>query len=274
MATEKTQSDENCSYVCKFRRIDERLLKLLSDREIYIPTVAGVNDPLEGIFTEGLLFRNTFAPTKEVFFDNAPQATEDMKTYLQTAGVYCVSEHKKKWHSSNFLPMWASYADDHSGVCLVFKRKPLTDARFKWVKVEYVTHPHNHKDSRLQTLKPPQFSSDLFGTAQAKLAKKYDYWEYVRELRLVAQPECTGHQPLDKFFDLHAVVFGFKAKKENILKVLNQLPDDFKQTLLNSADRGIFQVIKPNSLFMYESLKDFRPLLRLKPKLSFEWGAE
>jgi hypothetical protein len=110
-------------------------------------------------------------------------------------------------------------------------------------------------------LQPPQFNPDLFGTAQAKLAKKYDYWQYERELRLVAQPECTGYQPMDKFFDLHALVFGFKVEPEDILRVLNQLPDDLKQTLLNSSDRGIFQVIKPHSLHMPKSLKDLRPFL-------------
>lgn len=259
MNTENTHSEKSCSYVCKFRRIDERSLKLLSDREIYIPTVAEVNDPLEGIMTEGLLFANTAASTGEEFFNDTAQAVEDMKSYLPTVGIYCVSEHKKKWHSSNFLPMWASYADDHQGVCIVFQRKPLADARFKWVSVEYVTHPHNYRASHPQMMQPPQFNPDLFGTAQAKLAKKYDYWQYERELRLVAQPECTGYQPMDKFFDLHALVFGFKAEPEDILRVLNQLPDDLKQILMSSSDRGVFQVIKPSSLFMLESLKDLRP---------------
>ena len=59
---------------------------------------------------------------------------------------------------------------------MVFKRKPLTDERFKWVKVEYVTHRDNDRGEQARRITPPTFTQDLFGNAQAKLAKKYDYW--------------------------------------------------------------------------------------------------
>ena len=157
--------EEDHSYVCKFREINEKFLSLLPKLEIYIPTVAQLNDPLEGVLTEGYAVSC-----------NPPPVKSDVESYLQTVGVYSVSIHKQKWHGSNFLPMWASCANNHSGVCMVFKRKPLTDERFKWVKVEYVTHRDNDRGEQARRITPPTFSQDLFGNAQAKLAKKYDYW--------------------------------------------------------------------------------------------------
>lgn len=253
MSVEMFPIEEDHPYVCKFRDInDEKFLSLLPNLKIYIPTVAQLNDPLEGVLTEGYLWGC-----------NPPPVKIEVESYLQTVGVYSVSMHKLNWHGSNFLPMWASYANNHSGVCMVFKRKPLTDERFKWVKVQYVTHPHNHKSEQAQCLMPPTFTQDLFGNAQAKLSKKYDYWRHEHEFRLIAQPGCTGHQAMDQFFDLHALVFGFSAKPDEILKVLNQLPDDTKHKLMSTDDVGIFQVVKPNTLFMIQPLDNLRQALKL-----------
>lgn len=244
--------EEDHSYVCKFREINEKFLSLLPKLEIYIPTVAQLNDPLEGVLTEGYAVSC-----------NPPLVKSDVESYLQTVGVYSVSIHKQKWHGSNFLPMWASYANNHTGVCLVFKRKPITDKRFKWVKVEYVTHQHNLTSEQPQRLTPPTFTQDLFGNAQVKLAMKYDYWQHERELRLIAQPECTGRQAMEQFFELHALVFGFSAERADILKVLNKLPDEAKHKLMNSEDTGIYQVFKPDSLFMIRPLENMRDFLKL-----------
>lgn len=252
MRVENSPFEEDHPCVCKFRHINENFLNLLPKLEIYIPTVAQLNDPLEGVLTEGYAAICNPIPVKG-----------DVESYLQTVGVYSVSVYRKSWHASNFLPMWASYANNHTGVCMVFKRKPLQDERFKWVKVEYVTHHHNDRGEQARPITPPTFTQDLFGNAQAKLTKKYDYWKHERELRLIAQPECTGRQAMDQFFELHAMVFGFSAKNEDILKVLNQLPDEAKQELMHAEDAGIYQVVKPDSEFMVRPLKNMRELLKI-----------
>ena len=82
---------------------------------------------------------------------------------------------------------------------------------------------------------------------------------------------------MDQFFELHAMVFGFSAEQADILKVLNQLPDDAKEKLMKAHDMGIYQVINPQPMLAHapqsiSPLEDLRPLLGLKPRLSFEWG--
>lgn len=253
MHVENSPLEEDHPYVCKFRDInDENFLNLLPEMEIYIPTVAQLNDPLEGVLSEGYSTHCSPLPNNS-----------DVESYLHRVGVYSVSIHRKSWHASNFLPMWTSYANNHKGVCMVFKRKPLHDERFKWVKVEYVTHRDNDRGEQARRIRPPKLTQDLFGNAQAKLAKKYDYWQHERELRLIAEPGCTGHQALDQFFELHAMVFGFSAKQADILKVLNQLPDVAKQKLMHTENAGIYQVVKPDSEFMIRSLKNMRELLKI-----------
>ena len=264
MSVEMFPIEEDHPYVCKFRVIDENFLNLLPNLEIYIPTVAQLNDPLEGVL-------GGFC------FNESTPSSHEIQTYLLKVGIYSVSIHKLNWHASNFLPMWASYANNHTGVCMVFKRKPLSDERFKWVKVEYVTHWHNHASKQPYVATTPVFTDDLFGNAQLQLSKKYDYWQHERELRLIAQPEYAGRQAMDQFFDLHAVVFGFGAKQADILRVLNQLPNDTKEKLLIANDMGIFQVVDPQPTRaqrppQISPLEDLRPLLQLKPRLSFEWG--
>lgn len=266
MRVENSPLEEEHPYVCKFRDInDEKFLSLLPKLEIFIPTVAQLNDPLEGLLS-GFSF-NKSTPSRQ-----------EIQKYLLTVGVYSVSIHKLRWHASNFLPMWASYAKNHTGVCMVFKRKPLDDERFKWVKVEYVAHLHNHASDQPFPVESPTFTQDLFGNTQLHLSKKYDYWQYERELRLIAQPGSTGRRAMDQFFELHAIVFGFSAEQADILKALNQLPEETKEKLMNAHDMGIYQVINPQPAMAHappsiSPLKDLRPLLELKPKPSFEWGA-
>lgn len=288
MSVETSPIEEDYPYVCKFREINENFLSLLPNLEIYIPTVEQLNDPLEGVLTEGYsishdhLLTLEHEPTESQVnaFSSALNAHKKSVTdYLQKVGVYSVSIHKQNWHRSNFLPMWASYANHHTGVCMVFKRKPLSDERFKWVKVEYVTHQDNYRGGQARRITPPTFTQDLFGNAQAKLSEKYDYWQHERELRLIAQPGTTGRQAMGQFFDLHAMVFGFSTKQTDILKVLNLLPDDTKEKLMRADDMGIFRVIKPqpiqeNHLPPVLPLENLWPLLGLMPGLSFEWGAE
>jgi hypothetical protein len=254
MNVENSTLEEDQPYVCKFRNINDNFLNLLPNLEIYIPTVAELNDPLEGVLTEGY----------SCGFDSPP-VKHKVESYLQTVGVYSVSMYKQSWRASNFLPMWASYANNHAGVCMVFKRKPLRDERFK---VEYVEHRHNHASEQPFCVTPPSFTEDLFRNAQHKLCKKYDYWQHERELRLIAQPKHTGRQAMDQFFDLHAMVFGFNAEQADILRVLNQLPDEIKEKLMNAHDMGIYQVINPQPMLAHappsiSPLKDLRPLLGL-----------
>lgn len=286
MSVEIFPIEEDYPYVCKFRDINENFLNLLPNSEIYIPTVAQLNDPLEGVLTEGYLISHDHLPILEqepsesqihAHFAALSAHKKSVTDYLQKVGIYSVSIHKRNWHASNFLPMWASYANNHKGVCMVFKRKPLHDERFKWVKVEYVTNSDNDRSEQPRRITPPTFTHDLFGNAQAKLSKKYDYWQHERELRLIAQPESTGLQAMDQFFELHAMVFGFSAEQADILLVLNQLPDETKEKLMKAHDMSIYQVINPQPMLAHAQpsispLKDLRPLLGLKPKLSFEWG--
>ncbi|WP_291933633.1 DUF2971 domain-containing protein [Limnohabitans sp.] len=266
---ENSPLEEDQPYVCKFREINENFLNLLPNLEIYIPTVAQLNDPLEGVLSEG--YATDFSPLP---------TNSDVESYLHRVGVYSVSIHRKSWHASNFLPMWTSYANNHKGVCMVFKRKPLQDERFKWVNVDYVTHRDNDRGEQARRITPPTFTQDSFGNAQAKLSKKYDYWQHERELRLIAQPGSTGRQAMDQFFELNAMVFGFSAEQPDILKVLNQLPDDTKEKLLMGDDMGIFRANKPQPmkdgfgrLQQVNPPENIKPLLGLKKRLSFEWGA-
>ena len=84
---EKHPSGNEFTCVCKFREINENFLNLLPNLEIYIPTVAQLNDPLEGVLTEGCSWGC-----------NPPPVKSDMESYLQRVGVYSVSIHKQKWH--------------------------------------------------------------------------------------------------------------------------------------------------------------------------------
>ena len=60
MSVEMFPIEEDHPYVCKFRDInDEKFLSLLPNLTIYIPTVAQLNDPLEGVLTEGYLWGAT-----------------------------------------------------------------------------------------------------------------------------------------------------------------------------------------------------------------------
>ena len=88
MSVEISPIEEDYPYVCKFRDINENFLNLLPNSEIYIPTVAQLNDPLEGVLTEGYLISHDHLPILE------QEPTESQIN----AHFAALSAHKKKCH--------------------------------------------------------------------------------------------------------------------------------------------------------------------------------
>lgn len=65
MRVENSPFEEDHPYVCKFRDINENFLNLLPKLEIYIPTVAQLNDPLEGVLS-GFSFNKSTPSRQEI----------------------------------------------------------------------------------------------------------------------------------------------------------------------------------------------------------------
>jgi len=132
-----------CPYFYKYAGNVDWLEPIIVNSEIYIPTVAELNDPRDArpVLTNlsiervadflKLEFRNEHprcsieeysavaVDIDEGLTSWGPEgllnfATDRLHTFLDTRRVYCMS---KRWDN---LAMWAKYANDHRGYCVEF----------------------------------------------------------------------------------------------------------------------------------------------------------
>lgn len=185
---------------CKNRHLSEPLYQytkveyaedLINDKLMFMRTLDKLNDPLEGdlkcdfenmikITLDNELYKNFSEEQKELIKSDYKKAKieeykiswENVKEFVSLA---CFCE------SYNINPMWAHYADNHSGICVgynFFKDKIIRDFCFP---VYYVDVANNTKVcmNLLKNLKEKnRLVSQLF-------LKKGKDWSYEKEWRIV-----------------------------------------------------------------------------------------
>ena len=222
-----------------------RALDILMNNKIYFAKSSEFNDPFDGqvtldidtlekrtIFIENLERKYKISlPIKEKqeFINNPSEADRLARAVVNkwqkanSTGVCCLT------HTCQSLPMWAHYADNHTGCCLMFDfskhsnlKSPKDDFPFYWMKkIEYQTDLPKYNMGGM---------CDYF--------HKSHEWEYENEWRAIMfdknmllspnadfHKECNGAglYPLGDF--LCGVILGNKmedARKKSIKIVARQ----------------------------------------------------
>ena len=149
--------------VLKFRPINFYTLQLLKDQQIWFAHPSTFNDPLDANFLQKH-FRK-IKPLKEVL-DN----------FLITSFVN-ISFVEKTTEMKYENLMWSHYAQNHSGICLVYQLNKIDNiSNFKYQNVDY-------KDS----ISKPDMNNFESGI-KSGFFTKHDIWEYEREGRIIYFP--------------------------------------------------------------------------------------
>ena len=221
-------------YVYRFRGNSERTISELEDGYVYFANRNELNDPYDSNpemvrITENQMELKQFYDFMADTFPNDIAKMDFLKNYTPSAlrelmaekigyyilhfGIVCFSMHLK-----NF-PLWANYADNHSGLCLQFNIKKderlFSDLR----PIKYIAEPN-------QIIFNPHPNWD---TLKRLFFEKTSDWSYEKEIRLLKVH--TGRHYFHKK-SLEKVILGYKSKPEFIEKVQNIIQMKYPGTLL------------------------------------------
>lgn len=119
--------------------------------------------------------------------------------------------------------MWAHYADDHKGVCLLyeFPKDYLLDERNKIIgvsKVNYMPDPLTRWFETIAPLAPLKFDSFISELAKQLVTAKAPAWMYEKEARIIRKD--SGLLNVPKEF-VKQICFGLQTDKDDIERITN-----------------------------------------------------
>lgn len=144
----------------------DRVIDIIKNNRLYLPTVMQVNDPFEGKL-------NIY--TSYAGYSIIKAMDEDY------SAVRNCKEHTRILSLSDdcFSPqLWAYYCNDYHGVCFCFR----TDGTFH--SIEPVTYPETLEEGEPQSANSLEMIYDMM---REKLFVKQEGWRYEKEWRMVIQ---------------------------------------------------------------------------------------
>lgn len=173
---------------------NERRLNTLAEGKVYMSSLGGFNDPFEGqafVFDENELRNKGW---------NLKWFKDFVEQINSNAGVGCFCNVDEKEQN---MPMWAYYANNHSGFCVEY----LIDRR-----VKKFMYPVSYDDTRapgnaiigniidqtLELIKDGKGEDNMSGELNAlnhmaylSLTSKHKSWKHEKEVRALV-PRCYG----------------------------------------------------------------------------------
>jgi hypothetical protein len=192
----------------------EGCIKSILNRSLRISNIAKLNDPYDM-----MLGVSALPPGYEEKVDTLKAALHMREIMSQQAGVICFSARFSD------PVMWAHYAANHSGMCLVFDATVLPDGVLK--KVRYTKERPTVSYGCLHSVAEGEEGNELYQEAFFDaLVAKSDSWSYEEEYRIILlitdKSSYNGVFGLPKGF-LKRVIVGFNCdySPSNVRSILN-----------------------------------------------------
>ena len=169
-----------------------RVIEMIEDSKIYIPTRGQLNDPLEG----ANIPKMTFAVAGSWYYAAQHRVHGIVEEVLNSYRILSLSKEGKS------PQMWAHYAGNYSGVCIRFSTEGvfgLADA------VEYTSEKSN------KIIDEPD-NEDIHFWVKDSYYKKSDKWSYEGEYRILAT-EDQHFLHFDRS-DIDSIIVGHNIKTE------------------------------------------------------------
>ena len=229
----------NIDVLYKYKSINDSTKKLLTDGELYFPSIGMLNDPFEGsipyIFDQSeLTAENIFLFMHEVAKEDHPDWTEEQicqyvyeeqkrgllfdDKHLQQQNKETVEDVEKLFgilslttNRNNFL-MWSHYTESHKGICIGFDVNKVNDIVSGTLgSVVY--------DDKLPI---KHLNSNVIEFITGLLFTKSKVWEYEDEYRLVKMhaSRTTITIPLDAIVEVTIGCKMEQKEKDEIIRVI------------------------------------------------------
>ena len=238
----------------KFSTYNQYLLEGLTNQTLFFNNIYNFNDPFEGVFRYSISsdynkFRKFYlnhysgrVDKLEFYYENKLEFEKLInKTFdwrYENNGVCCFSDES----NLTDILMWANYANDHKGLCLMFDSERIEfQPKEKVVNGTIILNPTGpHKiEYTDKYLDIDPFEKKL--TQQTFLTTKFDKWINEKEFRFISSKPGNYTFNIDS---LQKIVFGLRASKDAIETV--------RTIFSNIADIGYQQIVLSKNKFGFK----------------------
>lgn len=252
--------EEDPNLFFKYMPINENMLKVLKNQELYFSHSSEFNDPfdskldliwrgkIEDWYRFYLKLENKNPVEVKYIIDKCiengilKKKKGDILLHPQNKGFKTINENMQLTENLDFprvccfskdknnILMWSHYANEHNGICLCFNSEQIDNGNFLILDSSLhllfrVVYDENlpKQVNMLSNYEPEKLV--------AFLHTKHSSWEYETEYRLILWGE-DFHGKFTKSFrkeDLEGIIFGLKTPIEDIGKVYDIIKPNYLQ---------------------------------------------
>lgn len=221
MSGATNKDEQGVTQLFKFRAINKHLIDSLVMSRLWCAKPDTLNDPLDCQINLHAACRrasNLATGKDKTFLNRLLQQTdifEKLEQPLKESGICSFSKNLYSDLS------WSHYADEHRGVCLLYRFQDafLLDPKNKLVGISQVTYLENALTNWLTNISTFSNSTDeiadvfLKGLVKKYLTVKSPAWEYEQEVRIILHRPGYLNIPRG---ELVQVCFGLRTPKADI----------------------------------------------------------
>lgn len=257
----------------KYRELNDFTRESLKENYFWAPSKETLNDPCECYYsTES--YDKIMAVTALLNINESRSALNksfvNVQEMVKGLGIFSLSK------SYNISSLWASYAKDHTGICIEYNLEDLigkNNGLYQYFDVMYSDTP---PDIGVEDINNDTLLQKMIGT------KHFD-WDKEQEFRIVCDNQGKNHHRSDA---IRSIIFGLKtpdASKNELMKLLSNRDIKFKQLVndgksyglhtqdiinpfddkskINNSEKTDFENLVPDEAYIKDEYKLFIPYL-------------
>lgn len=256
----------------KYRELNEFTLQSLKENYFWAPSKETLNDPCECYYSiEAYDTFTNFASliSPHVDKDNLNNQFHSVQNMIKGSGIFSLSKFP------TIAPMWASYAGEHTGICIEYDLEDLIGKNKGFYQYFNVAYSDVPPDIGLQDFDGETALQKIIGTKSLN-------WKYEQEFRIICDNQGKNYHRSDA---IRGIIFGLKTSdksKNELMKLLSNRNINFKQlvndgksyslhaqNIINPFDIKNSNVEKvripdhilPDKKYIKNEYKDFTPYL-------------
>lgn len=253
----------------KYRKLNEFTRESLEENYFWAPSKETLNDPCECYYsTESyntfMNFASLIAP--QINKNELHNQFDSIQDMIKSSGIFSLSK------SYNISSLWASYAQDHRGICIEYDLEDLIGKNKGLYQCFDMIYSDTPPDIGVEDISNDFLLQKMIGT------KHFD-WDKEQEFRIVCDNQGKNYHRSDA---IRSIIFGLKTPDESKNELMNllsnrnikfkQLVNDGKsyglhtQDIVNPFDKKIslsgsnnYEHLIPNEAHIKDDHKMFRP---------------
>lgn len=218
--------------VYKYRVLNEDNIDSLKENYFWASSKEKLNDPCECYYTtesyeKVIKFTSKISPKSEKATIVLSDSLNRIQKMSKDLGIFSLSK------SYNISSLWASYASDHTGICIEYDLEELISKNKGLYQYFDVAYSNTSPDIGVEDFQGMTLLQKMFGT-------KHHDWDKEQEFRVICEKQGKNHHRSDA---IRSIIFGLRTSEKSkyeLMELLAGRNTQFKQLVNDGKSYGFY----------------------------------